>query len=125
MYNQFIYQSSEVKFLGITFDSKFNFKNHFKNIENLLAEKLKVIKVLSSSHWSLDKTTLLSIYKLLMRSFIEYSASVFCITNPRVTESIQILQNEALRSILKMKIDEGNEKLLKVSGLPLIFEIFP
>ena len=71
MYGEPISQSSEVKFLGITFDSKLNFKSHIINIENSFEERLKIIKVLSISYWSLNKSTLLGIYKLLMRSLIQ------------------------------------------------------
>ena len=120
MYGEPITHVSESKFLGITFDSKLNFKSHFKNIKESLEERLKVIKVLSSSYWSLNKSILLSIYKLLMRSLIEYSASIYTITNPQVTKSLQILQNEALRTIMKMKREEGNAKLHKTSGMPEI-----
>ena len=77
IYGESLSQVVETKFLGITFDSKLKFKDQFSSVENSLVEKLKVIKTLAHQEWGLSQTTLISIYKSLLRSLVEYSSTIF------------------------------------------------
>ena len=120
MYNEIIPQSKEVKFLGITFDSKLNFKAHTQNIESSCKNRLNVIKVLSGKFWNLNKKVLLSIYKLIMRSLMEYSSIINNVANEKTIERLQVLQNHALRTILHKRREDGKSIIHEMANVPLI-----
>ena len=66
-----------------------NFKKHLSLIEESLNERLKVIKILTHDEWGIIRITLISIYKSLMRSLIEYSSSIFYLAPPSSTKRFQ------------------------------------
>ena len=111
LYNELLPQVKSCKFLGIIFDQKLSFKEHFEKITESCEELLKILKVLSHSSWTLNFKTLLSIFKLLIRSLIEYSSIIYDITAKSITKKLQIVQNDALRLILKLKRENGNQEL--------------
>ena len=110
------------KFLGITFDEGLNFKEHFRNLAESCEARIKILKVLSSQSWAINNKILLSIYKLLVRSLIEYSSILFDITNKTSTKRLQVIQNDALRTIFKLKKEDGNQRLYEISQIEKIDE---
>ena len=120
LYDEPIPQVQHCKFLGITFDERLNFNEHFKELTNRCEERIKLVKVLSNPSWALNTKTLLSIYKLLVRSLIEYSSILFDVTKKSNTKKLQIVQNDALRIILKLKKEDGNQRLYDESKIESI-----
>ena len=80
-------------------------------------ERLKFIKTLAHKEWGLSQTTLISIYKSLMRSLVEYSTTIFYLAPTSSTKRLQTLQNDALRSILKIKREYGNFKIHRLANI--------
>ena len=53
----------QVKFLGITFDSKFTFKKHFEDILGRCNARYHRIRLLTNKKWGPSPSTILQIYK--------------------------------------------------------------
>ena len=90
-------------FLGIRFDNHLTFINQIKYLQQTCNQRLNIIKILSHSSWKLSVKSLVNIYYTLIRSVIDYSAiisPVICKTN---FNHLQIIQNNALRTILHVK----------------------
>ena len=54
----------QVKFLGITFDSKFNFKKHFEDIQDRCNTRYHHLRLLVNKKWGPSPATLIQIYNV-------------------------------------------------------------
>jgi exonuclease III len=122
IYGTEIPQVEECKFLGIIYDKKLTFKSHFEKIEASCEERLKIIRILVDKFWCLDKKVLLSIYKLLIRSLMEYSSILFPITKRSITEKLQKIQNECLRLITGLSREDGNILLHEETNMDFVYD---
>ena len=64
----------QVKFLGITFDSKFTFKKHFEDILGHCNTRYHCIRLLTNKKWGPSPSTMLQIYKQCVRPIFEYGS---------------------------------------------------
>src|SRR2546426_4880100 len=63
------------KILGITLDTKLNFKEHTKLAK---ADKsINILKKLTTTKWGKQKETILATYKALTRPIIEYASTIW------------------------------------------------
>ena len=107
---------SNPKFLGIVFDARMSFEAHIELIKSKVKDRINVLKVLSyDKHWSLPEKFLINIYKVLVRSVMDYSSVVAMAGNKACLKDMEILQNAALRVIFKVSpLDHiPTEELLK------------
>jgi hypothetical protein len=65
---------------------------------------MNLIKVLASKHFKLKKRTLLSIYKALIRSIVEYNFFFTNSISPTNINAHQIIQNKVIKIIYKLKM---------------------
>ena len=75
--NMVIKSCSTVKFLGIIFDYRLNFKEHINTLQSKCSKTFNIIKFLRGIWWGSDPESLITIYKSYVRSIIEYSCYVF------------------------------------------------
>jgi hypothetical protein len=87
-------------FLGIRFDHHLTFNNQIEYLKKTCMDRLNIIKILAYKTWQLTKQTLIQIYNVLIRSIIEYSAIIAPIISAANLNTLQIIQNNALRLIL-------------------------
>ena len=73
LYNTQITKVESTKFLGIILDQRLNFNKHIEYIKSKAQGRVNIIKILSHKKWKLSCNTLISMYKSLVRSIIEYS----------------------------------------------------
>jgi hypothetical protein len=99
------------KFLGIRFDRKLTFEYQADHIVKSCNNRLNIIKTLSHPFWGIETNVLLSIYKSLARSLIDYSSFTVTDMRTQVLEKLQKMQNNALRCIFKKPRKYGNENL--------------
>jgi hypothetical protein len=92
--------NDEVKFLGVIFDKKLNFKPHIANLKKKCLKALNVIKVVSSTKWGADRETLLCLYRALVRSRLDYGSIVFGSARQSYLLSLEPVANKALRLCL-------------------------
>ena len=110
-------RANVVKFLGVKLDQYLSFNQHFDKIRESCIDRLKILKVLCHSQWRLNQDTRINLYNSLVQSLIDYSAFALKKLSETRKKSLQSIQNNALRVILKKRKEDGNSILLELSGL--------
>ncbi|RNA28369.1 RNA-directed DNA polymerase from mobile element jockey-like [Brachionus plicatilis] len=95
----------KVKFLGITLDSKLTFSPMVDELKERCNSRLNLIKYLSNKKWGLKPKTLVNLYKSLIGPILDYSFPCLNSFSKTNIKKIQVIQNSAVRSILKLKYD--------------------
>ena len=99
IYGQKIAFEHNPKFLGITFDTGLKFDKHLKKVKEKVNDRINILKVLSYVNY------LLIVYKVLVRSVMDYANVVMVACNIKVVRDLGVLQNDALRVILKKSVN--------------------
>lgn len=86
-----------VRFLGLYLDKQLNWSYQVKQIKERCLKALNIIKCLRGVHWGSDPVTLLMLYKSLIRSKMEYAGFLIAPCHSKLIESLQKVQNRALR----------------------------
>ncbi|GFW58611.1 putative RNA-directed DNA polymerase from transposon X-element [Trichonephila clavipes] len=68
---------SEVRFLGVIFDSKLTFLPHVLYLRKKCERSLNILKVLSNTLWGADRVSLLRVYQALILSRLDYGCVVY------------------------------------------------
>lgn len=103
--------------LGIMFDENMSFTSQVARLKANCGRRMNIIKILSHKSWKLRKETLLSIYKSLIGSVLDYSAFMWSALSDRLKKSIQAIQNNAVRIIFHRPRDETTDSLCALSKL--------
>lgn len=101
IYGQKVTKDEHPKFLGVTFDRKLNYNSQIDIIVAKCNGRIGLIKTLAHRFWSLDKSTLMNIYKSLIRSLIDYSALMVSKISKGNMAKLQVVQNNVLRTIYR------------------------
>jgi exonuclease III len=120
-----INSESAPKYLGVLFDKYLCFKNQMAHIKEKTSERLNIIKILSySSNMRLNTDTLIKIYKILVRSIIEYSCLLVNLISNTEMEALEAIQCNALRIIFKKSLNDRikNEDLRAMANVESIKE---
>ena len=102
LYNTNLQFSKNITFLGLRFDPALNFKNQVDYLVEKCANRLNLIKILSSKKFKLTTQTMVKIYTALIRSVLEYSSIMITRLSKRNYKRLQAIQNAALRAIFKI-----------------------
>ena len=86
-------------YLGIKLDPKMTLNDHMKNVKDKASNRLKLVKRLASTQWGADKNTLRQLYLGYIRSNMEYSLALQSISSRTNQQSVDNVQNHALRFI--------------------------
>ena len=79
----------QVKFLGITFDSKFTFKTHFEGILGHCNARYNRIRLLTNKKWGPSPSTILQIYKQCVGPIFEHGSLSTITTSDTIITEIQ------------------------------------
>ncbi|CAF0801792.1 unnamed protein product [Brachionus calyciflorus] len=118
--NQKIEKARQAKLLGINLDPGFKFDTHFTELNKKCSSKLNLLKILSSDHYAIRTKTLITVLKLTIHSIIQYSMLPYHIAQKKVKNKIQIIQNKALKIILKVNRNTSIKILHAIADLPTI-----
>ena len=69
--------ADEVRYLGLIFDSKLNWRSHLRQIKISCTRALNLLRVLSHPTWGTDRTTLLRLYRALILSKLNYGCHAY------------------------------------------------
>ena len=69
--------ADEVRFLGVVFDKHLTFRSHIIQLKVKCQKALDVLRVVGHTDWGADKTTLLRLYRALVRSKLDYGCIVY------------------------------------------------
>ena len=86
-------------YLGVQLDRQMNLQKHMSNTKNKAMKRLNLVKRLASSTWGSDKNTLRNLYLGYVRSALDYNISLQNISSKSNKESLDKVQNQALRFI--------------------------
>ena len=68
---------SQYKFLGVIFDRKLSFIPHINYLKAKCHKALQLLRVVAHTDWGADKSTLLKLYKSLVRSKLDYGCFIY------------------------------------------------
>ena len=91
---------AESKFLGVIFDKKLSFIPHIKYLKAKCLKALNLLKVLSHTSWGADRTTLLHLYRSLIRSKLDYGSIVYGSARKSYLQMLDTVHNQGLRLAL-------------------------
>ena len=116
-YKKIIPLNNEPTFLGLRFDKYFTFKNQIKHIRSSCIKRINILKVLSYKSWQMNSQTLITLYKSLIRSLIDYSLFLFPILTKTNKKKLQSIQNNALTIIFRKNYDYDAQILHDISKI--------
>ena len=93
---QEIVVKTEARFLGLHFDSKLTWKNHIEYITTKCNKRLNLLRNLRGTSWGATMKTLLTVYKDLIRSVIEYADAVYDSATTTIKKKLDNIQYQAL-----------------------------
>ena len=98
------------KFLGIVFDPNLNFEEHSRKIREKAFDRISVLKIISHPTWKLGKSTLIRVYKTLIRSLMDYSAPLYnCFSPRKLSDTSKYLLQDNPKQKIRLKNREANE----------------
>jgi ribonuclease HI len=92
-----IKMEKKAKFLGIIFDRKLSWKPHIDYIIEKCKKRLNLMRAISGYHWGASKKSLLTIYKALIRSILDYGDVAYSSACKSHLNKLSTIQTEALR----------------------------
>jgi hypothetical protein len=100
----------EFKYLGIIIDNELNFKAHMEYVTKKVGKKVGYLRRLGGkvSMW-----TRIMIYNTIIKPLFEYGATVMYQSYQNEIKKLQILQNKAMRAILRCKKETHIKDMLQ------------
>lgn len=87
----------EYKFLGLTIDKSLTWRPHIQKLKTSCYKTLNLLKHLSHKDWGADRASLLRLYTMLIKPKIDYGCEAYSSACKSLLESIESIQNSALR----------------------------
>ena len=88
---------STIKYLGMLFDEKLNWKDHLKMIKMSCSKHLDLLKCISHSDWGADRIIMLRLYRSIIRSKLDYGCVVYSSARDSDLQTLDSIHNTALR----------------------------
>lgn len=86
-------------YLGVTLDKYLSFGIHIKNTKSKIVDRLNMIKVINSLKFGAHPQTMITIYKSIFRSIIEYGSTIFNNSKKTNRKILETTNNTCLRKI--------------------------
>ena len=113
---------SSARLLGVLFDEKLNFKDHFKQLHGKVAKAVFSLRIMKNL---LDKRHLKLLYNAYLKSNLDYCSALFTTASKTTVNPIFILQKKAIRIICSSSYNEHtailfkNEEILRYEDIML------
>jgi len=85
------------KFLGLTFDSKLTWRPHINNVKANCTKAMNLLKSVASEEWGADQDMLMSLYRSLVRSQLDYGAVVYAGASASALKVLDSIHGDAMR----------------------------
>ena len=85
------------KFLGMYFDSRMTWKEHINYVTEKCKKRLNLMRMLSGQTWGASKKSLLTIYKVLIQSVIDYGCVAYDTASNNLKHKLDSIQYKALK----------------------------
>ena len=109
---QKITKVEEEKDLGITFDKEFKFDKH---VQKSVSKATSILGLIKRSFISHDKTTILLLYKSLVRPRLEYGNTIYSSFLKRQSRTIEKVQRRATKLIPDIAKLPYQNRLIKLN----------
>ena len=86
-----------VRFLRLIYDHRLNWREHLKFLKDKCFKILNMIRILSNTSWGADRSTLLLLYRALVRSRLDYGSMVYSSGRESYLRPISAVHNAGLR----------------------------
>ena len=116
--DQPIHSRSCIKYLGMTYDEKLTWKAHINKLKQDCSKHLNLLKSLSHTDWGSDYTTMLRLYRSIIRSKLDYGCFAYVTARSNVLELLDPIHNAAICLCLGAFRSSPNSSLLAESGEP-------
>jgi hypothetical protein len=90
----------EAKFLGLIFDNKLSFIPHIKHLKTKCLKALNLLKAVSGTKWGGDQKTLLTLYRALIRSKLDYGSVIYGSARRSYLKQLDTIHHQGLRLAL-------------------------
>lgn len=112
--NEQIEQVNSFRYLGVTLDPQLNFDLHCDGVRNVMARKVNFLFRLDNKISSFAKLT---IYKSVIAPTIDYCGTLLYFVKNEAVNSLQKIQNRAMRAILQCNKKTPINKMLEALSL--------
>ena len=109
---------SQVKFLGLIFDNKLNFKPHICQLKEKCKKAMNLLRVVSHFDWGADRKIMLQLYKSLIMSKLDYGSFIYGSAPKSYITMLDPIQNEGLRLCLGAFKSSPKESLEVEANIP-------
>ena len=90
-------EQKEYRYLGLTLDSRLNYRQHARTITQKVEKRFNLLRLLSGTSWGASRKSLLTMYRAFIRPVMEYGFEAYLFSPKYVSKAIQRLQNSGLR----------------------------
>ena len=87
------------RFLGVQFDRRLTYKPHFKMLRERCFRSLNVLKCISRTSYGADRSTLLLLYRSIIRSKLDYACFVYDGASESSKRSLDTVHHASLRVV--------------------------
>lgn len=85
------------KFLGLIFDQRLRWQHHIDYLKIECIKSLNIIKTLAHTNWGADRTSLLRLYRSLIRSKLDYGCQIYSSASPNILAKLNPVHNMGIR----------------------------
>ena len=96
--------SNEATYLGVLFDSRLTWEHHISKIAERAYPRLNLLRAMASLSKKHNPNLLSQLYNSTIQSIFEYSSVCIISAADCHLGKLQLIQNEALRTILKVPV---------------------
>jgi len=86
-----------IKFLGLTWDTKLTWKSHINQLKFSCSKLLGLLRSVTTQEWGADQTSCLRLFRSLIRSKLDYGVQVYGSASVTSLQSLDSITTEALR----------------------------
>jgi ribonuclease HI len=108
---------SKVKFLGVYFTPKLNWKVHIDYLITKARKRLNFLKLVSAQPWSQDSKTLIHLAVSLIRSKLSYGQEVYFSAAKSLLAKLQSIDSRSIKIGLGVPIHSNTIKVYKEAGI--------
>ena len=108
----------EATYLGVTFDKKLTWKPQISKAEAKARRKLAIMRKLAGTSWGANEKVLKNVYQGSVRPHLEYGSTAWSTTAKTHQQSLDKVQNQALRIITGSMKSTPIAAMEETTGIP-------
>lgn len=89
--------ANSIRILGLTFDHKLTWRPHLKKLKTECQSRIKTLKILGNNNWGADTNSLITVYKALILSSIDYGDIIYHSAKQKVLSTLEPIHNQGIR----------------------------